>query len=64
MAASEKPRLVVTEWGKGEPVTYKCSRCSQIFILPDDRTPKEAAAELIAAFHDHVGEVHGDETKD
>jgi hypothetical protein len=64
MPASEEPRLVVTEWVKGEPVTYKCSQCSQIFILPDDRTPKEAAAELLAAFHEHLGEVHGDETKD
>jgi hypothetical protein len=64
MAANEKPCLVVTEWVKGEPVTYKCSRCDQIFILPDDRTPKEAAAELVAAFHEHLGEIHGDETKD
>jgi hypothetical protein len=64
MSSSEKPRLEVTEWVRGEPVAYKCSRCGQIFLLPDDQSPKEAAAELLAAFHDHVGEVHGDEGKD
>jgi len=64
MAASEKPRLVVTQWVKGQAITYQCSACGQIFILPDDRTSMEAAAELQAAFHEHIGEVHGDETKD
>lgn len=64
MAASEKPRLVVTEWVKGQPITYQCSGCGQIFILPDDQTPTEAAAELLAAFHEHIGGVHGDESKD
>jgi hypothetical protein len=51
MAASEKPRLVVTEWVKGEPIACKCSGCGQVFLLPDDRGPKEAATELLAAFH-------------
>lgn len=64
MAASEKPRLVVTAWVKGQPMTYQCSACGQILILPDDRTPMEAAAELQAAFREHIGEAHGDETKD
>jgi hypothetical protein len=64
MAASENPSLVVTEWVKGEPIAYKCSGCGQVFLLPDDRGPKEAAAELLAAFREHLGEVHGDETKD
>lgn len=64
MPSNEKPRLVVTDWVKGEPVAYRCSSCSQVFLLPDDRSAKEAAAELIAAFHEHVGEVHGDEAKD
>jgi hypothetical protein len=64
MAASEKPRVVVTQWVKGQPITYQCSACGQIFILPDDRSPKEAAAELQAAFRQHLGEVHGDESKD
>jgi hypothetical protein len=59
MNSSEQPRLVVTEWAKGEPVAYQCSLCGQIFLLPDDRIPKEAAAELLAAFHQHVGEEHG-----
>jgi hypothetical protein len=64
MSSSEKPRLMVTEWVRGEPVGYKCSLCGQIFLLPDDRSPKEASAELLTAFHEHVGEVHGDEGKD
>ena len=64
MNSSEKPRLVVTEWVKDEPVAYQCSLCGQIFLLPDDRTPKEAAAELRAAFHQHVGEEHGGEAED
>jgi hypothetical protein len=41
MAASEKPRLAVTEWVKGQPITYQCSECGQIFILPDDRRPRK-----------------------
>jgi hypothetical protein len=64
MAPSENPILVVTEWAKGEPIAYKCSACGQVFLLPDDRTPKEATDELLAAFHEHLGEVHADETKD
>lgn len=63
MSSSEQPRLVVTEWVKGEPVAYKCSLCGQLFLLPDDRTPKEAAAELVAAFHEHLGEEHGNHAK-
>ena len=62
MNSREKPRLVVTEWVKGEPVAYQCSLCGQ--LLPEDRVPKEAAAELLAAFHQHVGEEHGGEAED
>jgi hypothetical protein len=64
MEPSEKPELEVAEWAKGEPLAYKCSRCGQIFLLPDDRSPKDAAAELLAAFQDHVGEEHAEEAKD
>lgn len=64
MDSSEKPRLVVTTWVKGEPIAYQCSLCGQNFLLPDDQTPKEAAAELQAAFHQHVREEHAGEAKD
>lgn len=63
MNSSEQPRLLVTEWVKGEPIAYQCSRCGQVFLLPDDQTPKEAAAELLGAFREHVREEH-DEAKD
>jgi hypothetical protein len=63
MQANEKPQLVMTG-GNGEPIGYRCSLCSQLFLLPDDRSPKEAAAELLAAFQEHVGEEHAKEAKD
>ncbi len=63
MEPNEKPRLVMTG-SKDEPMNYQCSQCGQLFILPDDQTPKEAAAELLAAFQDHVGEEHAEQGKD
>jgi len=63
MQANEKPHLVMTD-GKAEPLAYRCSLCGQLFLLPDDRIPKEAAAELLAAFQEHVGEEHAKEAKD
>jgi hypothetical protein len=63
MEPNEKPRLVMTG-DKGEPMAYRCSLCGQLFVLPDDRSPKDAAAELLAAFQEHVGEEHAEEAKD
>ncbi len=60
MQANGKPHLVVTSWIQGEPMSYQCSRCSQIFLLPEDRSPKDGAAELLAAFQEHVGEEHAE----
>ena len=59
----EKPRLVMTG-AKGEPMAYECSLCGQLFLLPGDRSPKEAAAELMAAFQEHVQAEHAEEGKD
>ena len=59
----EKPRLVMTG-AKGEPMAYECSLCGQLFLLPDDRSPKEAAAELMITFQEHVREEHAGEAKD
>lgn len=62
MLSSKRPRLVVTSWN--EPITYQCSRCGQIFLPPEDRSPKDAVVELLAAFQEHIGEVHVEEAKD
>jgi hypothetical protein len=57
-AMGEKPCLVLTCWVRGKPFAYKCSRCGQSFLFPEDRTPKEGASELWAAFKEHVQEEH------
>ncbi len=57
---SERPELVMTNWLRGEAMGYKCSLCGQVFLLPEDRTPKEAAAEVMAAFKEHVREQHAE----
>jgi hypothetical protein len=59
-AKREKPRLLLIPWVKGEPLAYRCSRCCQVFLLPEDRTPKEGAAEVWAAFWEHVDKEHRD----
>ena len=62
MQANEKPHLVMTG-AKGEPLAYHCSLCGQLFLLPDDRSPKDAAVELLAAFQEHVGEEHSEKAE-
>ncbi len=58
---TEKTQPVLTGWGEGEPMTYKCSLCGRPFLFPEDRSPKEGAAELWAAFQEHVQEEHSEE---
>ena len=55
------PQLVMASWIKGEPMVYQCSLCGQVFLLPEDRSPKEGVAELWSAFNDHVREVHAED---
>jgi hypothetical protein len=55
---AEKARLIIEGSLRGETLAYKCSLCRQVFLLPDDRTPKEAVAEVWAAFQQHVREEH------
>ena len=55
---NEKPQMVLSPWIKGEPLNYKCSACSYMFIPPEDRSPKEGMAEVWAAFTEHVSEEH------
>ena len=57
-ARGQEPGLILTSWVKGEAFAYECSRCGQLFLLPEDRTPKEGAAELLAAFREHVSAEH------
>ena len=59
MQEEEKPQLVMTR-GEGEPMAYHCSLCGQLFLLPDDRSPRDAAAELLEAFREHVREEHAE----
>ena len=54
----ERPQLVLSPLIKREPLLYKCSACDQAFILPEDRAPKEGMVELMAAFAQHISEVH------
>jgi hypothetical protein len=58
---TERPRLVLSEWHKGELLNYECSLCGRKFLLPEDRNRKEAAAEIMAAFNDHLREEHPEE---
>ena len=60
MQVNEKPHLGVTEV-KGEPMTYQCSLCGHVFLVPDDESVEDAAAELMAAFEEHVGTCRGSE---
>jgi len=62
--SKEKPHLVMAKWAKGEPVGYQCSQCGQMFLLPEDRNPKDGAVKLLAAFQDHVREVHAEDEED
>ena len=61
---AEKPRLVLSEWVKSNPIRYCCSVCGQAIPFPDDRTPKEASALLMAAFVEHVREKHSEDFTD
>jgi hypothetical protein len=61
MEPKEKPRLVMATWVTGEPFAYQCSYCRKVFLLPEDREPKNAAIELLAAFQEHLGEEHANE---
>jgi len=55
---TEKPTLLPSPWIKGAPFSYECSLCRQAFLPPEDRSPKEAMGEVLAAFEDHIREEH------
>jgi hypothetical protein len=55
---TERPKLVLSPWIKGEPLSYRCSFCDQPFLLPEDRSPKEAMEEVWTAFEQHIRDEH------
>jgi len=57
----ERPQLIIGGGTPGKPITYVCSRCGRPFPLGEDRTPKEAVAELLAVFKAHVQKEHSDD---
>jgi hypothetical protein len=63
MQTEKKPHLMITGTKVG-PMSFRCSFCGQLFLLPDDRNPDEATIELMAAFGEHVREEHPEEGKD
>ena len=60
---NQRPRIVLSPWVKGEPLSYKCSICAHRFILPEDRDPKAGMAEVWAAFNEHVHEEHSEDAE-
>ena len=55
---TKRPKLEPSRGTKGEALCYRCSICDQPFLPPEDRNPKEAMAEVWAAFNEHIGEEH------
>ena len=53
-----QPQLIVTSFGKSRPIDYVCSLCGRIFPLPEEQSPKEAAAALYSRFKDHIRQDH------
>jgi len=58
VAMKQRAQLIVNVPVKGEPMVYQCSVCGQVFRLAEERTPKQAMAEIWAAFQDHIREGH------
>jgi hypothetical protein len=62
---SEKAKLIIVgPVYKGEQFHYECSLCRQRFIFPEDRDSKTGAAELLAAFKEHLREQHPEDITD
>jgi hypothetical protein len=60
----EEPKLEVSPWVRGNPLSYICSACGQEFVPPEDRDAKDGMLELLETFHEHIREAHGVEKKD
>ena len=55
---SKKPKLIISNAGKGQPIYYMCSNCLREFPLPEDQPPKDAVRELFTSFKEHVEQIH------
>lgn len=53
-----KPKLIVGDPGRLDPLQYLCSHCLRPFYLPSSQPPKEAVAELLHNFGKHVEREH------
>ena len=53
-----KPKLIVGGSDSPQPLHYLCSQCLQPFYLPGNQPPKEAVAELLQSFGEHVEREH------
>ncbi len=53
-----KPKLIVGGANSPQPLHYLCSHCLQPFYLPGNQPPKEAVAELLQNFGEHVEREH------
>jgi len=60
---NDNAHLVIKSPEGGEPIAYQCSVCGQRFVLPEDRSPKEAVAELWGAFKEHIREEHPEQAE-
>jgi len=60
----EKPKLIVGGSGSPQPLHYLCSHCLRPFHLSGDQPPKEAVAELLSKFGEHVEREHPDFVRD
>ena len=53
-----KPKLILGGANSPQPLHYLCSHCLQPFYLPGNQPPKEAVAELLQSFGEHVEREH------
>jgi hypothetical protein len=53
-----KPKLIVGDPDSLEPLQYLCSHCLRPFYLPSNQPPKEAVAELLHNFGEHLEREH------
>ena len=53
-----KPKLIVGGSDSPQPLHYLCSHCLQPFFLPGNQPPKEAVAELLQSFGEHIERAH------
>ena len=58
---TQRPKLVPSRETRDHPFCYRCSICNQGFLPPEDRSPKEAMAEVWAAFTEHIQDEHMEE---